>query len=326
MSSMAEPVAIRALRPEELDDWLDFVHRVFGVAREYFARHWGCDPWRNLESIRVAVHGGRIVATLRIFHRTIYLGGVPVSIGGIGEVSTDPDYRRQGLSGLLLEDACRRMAELGMAVSVLFAGRQGHYTRHGWAPVPIPFGVTELKVRTDLLGNLTSATFDGLAVNPVSPADAPDLAALYGACASGLNGTLVRDHPGYWWDWLPAEWPEVWVARAGDRPVGYLAGKWLSLWDLRVEEFVAAPSEAGALLKAITAGILRGRREGGGPLHVHYPLAAAPALALTRRYNVDGPMYKVIRPDLLPPAAAGALDELLGGEVDRHVIWQADWF
>jgi hypothetical protein len=85
---------LRTLRPEELDAWLDFVHRVFNVPRAYCARHWHNDPWRSCEGIRVAVDRGQILSTVRVFRRRIYLGGVPVTMGGIGEVSTDPAYQR----------------------------------------------------------------------------------------------------------------------------------------------------------------------------------------------------------------------------------------
>ncbi len=52
-------VEVRSLREEELERWFDHCAEVFkGESREYFVRHWNNDPWRNLNSIFVAVEDG----------------------------------------------------------------------------------------------------------------------------------------------------------------------------------------------------------------------------------------------------------------------------
>ena len=63
----------RALRPEELEAWLDHVTSVFTGGRQYFSNHWHNDPWRDAEGIRIAVDNGTIVSTVRVFIRKIFL-------------------------------------------------------------------------------------------------------------------------------------------------------------------------------------------------------------------------------------------------------------
>ena len=125
----------RALYPEELEAWLDHVTSVFTGGRQYFSNHWHNDPWRDAEGIRVAVDNGTIVSTVRVFIRKMFLHGEPITVGGIGEVSTRPEYRRRGIATQLLKDSIRFMEDRDIAVSVLF-GSQRIYSIEGWEKVP----------------------------------------------------------------------------------------------------------------------------------------------------------------------------------------------
>ena len=69
----------RSLQSEEIDAWFDHVASVFTVGRQYFMNHWYNDPWQDLEGIRVAVDDGKIVSTVRVFVRQMYLHGEPVT-------------------------------------------------------------------------------------------------------------------------------------------------------------------------------------------------------------------------------------------------------
>ena len=120
----------RALRHEgELDAWLDLVCEVFGdlnIPRSYFARHWSSDPpsLRKLSGVLVAVErqSGNLVATVRVFRRTIRLaGGKQVTVGGLGEVSTLAAYRGRGICTRLLKMALAEMAHSGLKASSLHA-------------------------------------------------------------------------------------------------------------------------------------------------------------------------------------------------------------
>ena len=65
-------------------------HAVFTGGRQYFSNHWHNDPWRDPEGIRIAMDNGAIVSTVRVFIRKMFLHGEPITVGGLGEVSTRP--------------------------------------------------------------------------------------------------------------------------------------------------------------------------------------------------------------------------------------------
>ena len=151
MDQEAGEFELRSLRSEaELDPWLDLVVEVFGplaIPRQYFQRHWDSDTdaSRQLAGILVAVEraSGRMVATVRVFSRALRIGGDTVPVGGIGEVSTLPAFRRRGLATALLKRAIRYMhagADPPFACSTLHAASAAAaiYRRLGWADVATP--------------------------------------------------------------------------------------------------------------------------------------------------------------------------------------------
>ena len=114
---------IRGLREDEVKEWSEFCASVFSYKTdpppaEYFYRHYANDPstkaYGSSRLIRVAFFEGTIVASCRIFLRTISTGngnGTVLRAGGIGEVCTTMDHRRRGLSTKLLENAIAIMEE-----------------------------------------------------------------------------------------------------------------------------------------------------------------------------------------------------------------------
>ena len=66
------------------------------------------DPWPDLTAIFVAVDNsdegkGKIVSTVKVYQRELFLNGRIVRVGGIGEVSTSAQYQKRGLASRLLE-------------------------------------------------------------------------------------------------------------------------------------------------------------------------------------------------------------------------------
>lgn len=235
---------IRSLRPEELDAWFDHCMYIFGGGnysadwRRYFQNHWENDPWRNLEDILVAVDGAEIASTVRIFHRRLFLFGEEVPTGGIGEVSTKPAYRGQGLASALLAAAIRRMEERGMRLSLLSAGIQDFYARLGWRVVPRRWRRTALP----------EAGGDGTGFRRMDPAlDLPALRSLHAAYSGRLNGPIVRDDEFYWSHWFRTEVKSCWVAEEKPgAPHAYLCAT-AKEGRVRVTEFGAAPGREEAL-------------------------------------------------------------------------------
>ena len=186
--SKGRELEFRGLRAAELEAWLDHAATVFNTPRTHFANHWHNDPWKDLEGIRVAVDGGRIASTVRVFMRRIHLGGERVAAGGIGEVSTLPEYRRRGLATRLLRDAVGFMRERGIAISSLF-GNQGIYRAEGWERVPLYYAWRQMGAKVDRAFRIRPA-------DPGQGSELETLAALYDAYARRFNGTLCATTPG----------------------------------------------------------------------------------------------------------------------------------
>lgn len=184
----------RQLRPEELDAWAAHCGTVFseaghGVDKAFFLRHFHNDPWRDVNGIFVAEDGGRIVSTVRVFRRKAWLLGAEVPMGGIGEVSTNPDYRGQGLAGTLLNLSIEWMRREGLAVSLLFSMAYDFYGRFGWKAIPKP--MKRFEKAADL-------PCEGRAL---TPEDLTSLIAVE-AASKKTDWMVVRDEPEYWRRWI----------------------------------------------------------------------------------------------------------------------------
>lgn len=307
---------LRALRPEELDSWIDFTTRNSGRSGAEVARLWQDDPGRFLEGIRVAVDGTRIVSSLRIYRRELYLGGLALPVGGIGSVCTAEGYRGQGLAGQLLEGAVRLMAQWSIPASLLYASQPTLFARHGWCPVPVDLGISEVAV--------TEGHYHMVTPNPRDAVEARPIKQLYTGWAPYFNGPTVRNNLPYWTGWLAGRWKRALTARRDGRPVGYLAADWTGPAELCVEDFAAQPEEVGALFPALVGALAAERNLPS--VRVTYPLALQPGLALVGRQRETRPMYRVTQASQLPPKAAQALDRMLRGETADHLTWPSDFF
>lgn len=129
----------RVLQPDEYPQAVDLWVRVFGVEDRFFTSL--IDGGAPDDSISLgAFVDGVIVASVHIYMRQIRdRGGKALKVGGIGNVSTDEAYRKQGHSGKLLELAIGEMEHAGCAWSYLGTGVNDHYARYGWATVSSPY-------------------------------------------------------------------------------------------------------------------------------------------------------------------------------------------
>jgi predicted N-acetyltransferase YhbS len=316
----------RALQAAELEAWFDHVSTVFTASREYFMKHWYNDPWRDLDGIRVAVDEGRIVSTVRVFIRRLYLHGEQVSVGGIGEVSTLPEYQRRGLATQLLRDAIRFMEEHGIVLSAL-QGSQRIYSIEGWERVPRYYARQQMRAKSDDAFHIRPADFD-------SEAERNQLASLHDAYSRRFNGAFVRDHPDYWRDWVRTESPHAWVAVQDDLISGYIS---ISNHDDRlfVKEFLASDDTFAldrgkrvfeALIGTAIASVGFEVRE------VMFPATIADGFQAEIVEQYGSTMYRAILPSKLPPFNAPgdllhrqpeARDE---GIASHHIFWNTDGY
>ncbi|MCL4538066.1 MAG: GNAT family N-acetyltransferase [Bacteroidetes bacterium] len=79
--------------------------------------------------------GKGVLACLRITPFDICSRGVRMPMAGIAAVAVQPEVRRHGLADTLMEDALKKMYEMGFPVSMLFPFRHRFYKKYGYAYV-----------------------------------------------------------------------------------------------------------------------------------------------------------------------------------------------
>lgn len=93
---------------------------------DYYVRAWAGDQW---------------VSLVEIVDRVVSVGGQPVRVGGIGGVSTLPEFRRQGYSTAALDAAARFIFdELGVSFGLLLCSDAmvPFYAARGWQCIDAP--------------------------------------------------------------------------------------------------------------------------------------------------------------------------------------------
>ncbi len=125
---------IRRASPEEVGSILDLL-AFYEQPRSYFEPFYLNDPSNRSEHSWVAEEDGRLVAHLRVFDRSIRVGGVGLRIAGVGNVITAPGHRGRGYAGRLLRAMLDAIPDEGFSYSLLRAYQPVLYERHGWAPL-----------------------------------------------------------------------------------------------------------------------------------------------------------------------------------------------
>ena len=317
----------RALYPEELEAWLDHVTTVFTGGRQYFSNHWHNDPWRDPEGIRVAVDNGTIVSTVRVFIRKMFLHGEPITVGGIGEVSTRSEYRRRGLASQLLKDSIEFMESRDIAVSLLF-GSQRIYSIEGWEKVPRYYARQSFAAEKGSECEVRPANFD-------DDTEVKRIAALYDGYARKFNGTIVRDEIAYWTKWVRTESPNAWVVERDGSIEGY-ASIIRREDELTVKEFVAsdaafAQKRGTQLFESMLSNIIA--QMDVESFEVVYPAPIADGFNAPTIDEQSSAMYRINRPDALPNSYDSIPNllhnqpqSLSQGIKSHHIFWYTDGY
>ncbi len=317
----------RALNAEELETWLDHVTSVFTGGRRYFSNHWHNDPWRDPEGIRIAVDDGKIVSTVRVFIRKMFLHGEPVTVGGIGEVSTRSEYRRRGLATQLLKDAIRFMESRNIVTSSLH-GSQRIYAVEGWEKVPRYYAKQPMTARKQVPWDVRPANFD-------DNAEVERIAALYDGYARKFNGTFVRDDMAYWTEWVRTESPNAWVAERDGNIEGYVSVVRREA-RLNVEEFfvsdpVFAEDRGQQLFGDLLSNVIA--QMDAESLEVIYPAPIADGFKAPVIEEHGSTMYRINQPgalpnphDSIPNLLHNQPQSLSQGIQSHHVFWYTDGY
>ena len=187
---------VRAIREEERQDCLDLWCEVWPgeSSPAYFRRYFYGDIEHLPYYTQVGVLNGKVVSAVHICKRTVACGELQLTMGGIANVASLPDYRGRGYNTRCLQSAVAVMEADAMDFSLLFTGINDYYARQGYDTLPRHW--TSGAVRSDFI--LLPSEFT------VRPATADDLPAIQ-ACYAEYNRhrpIAVQRTPAYWRDWM----------------------------------------------------------------------------------------------------------------------------
>jgi predicted acetyltransferase len=176
----------------------------------------------TLDDLHVVEMSGSIVAHAFFFPLGFYFGGRRVSVGSVASVGVAPEARGLGVAHALIEHLHDRAHARGDAITLLYAFRQGFYSRLGYAPVT-PTKLLSLSPASVPKEWHKRARASGLDVRSANGDDRPVIEALYArAC---IRGTGLLERPVALWNTRFADERRQWfVASRDGKAVGY--GAW----------------------------------------------------------------------------------------------------
>jgi hypothetical protein len=167
-----------------------------------------------------------------------------MTLGGIADVATHPDFRGQGYSTEVLNDCVRTMDENGYHLSMLFTGIHGFYRRVGWEVFPTYSHQFRLRKTQDARGETQDIElFD-------KDKHLDGVAHVYDEFNFCRTATARRDAK-YWanslrWRYDPRAF---FVAREGNEVVAYVRGAWGV--ESTLHEFGCLPGSEDALRRLV---------------------------------------------------------------------------
>jgi len=174
-----------------------------------------------------------------------------VRIGGIGGVTTHPDYRRRGLASQLMTQTADVMRSGGYELGLLFTEIPARFYRNlGWHSMPMAgfrarWEGRSVAVVSPLSGTPSVELF-------IESRDLEEVVALYQRYNEGRSGTMLRPRPH--WDYSPSRVRGVLptIVVRSDHVLGYL--NWnVRAGGIRIGEIA---SEAAAVTDALLQHLL----------------------------------------------------------------------
>jgi predicted acetyltransferase len=191
-------IAVRALvAPVEVSDYFQLLAETFTRDRPFVTgAPQQCTPalWqRSVEhapafhpsQIRGIVDGGIVRGAYTIYERTLCLGAARLRLGFIAGVVTHPEYRRQGIATVLMDDALAYGRAHDYCL-LLLNGLRNFYRRFGYSDV-MDFTVQTIN-RSHVLTAPTSTDH----IRRATLADAQLMLAMYHRHYDGYPGSFTR--------------------------------------------------------------------------------------------------------------------------------------
>jgi len=339
----------RTLKEEELEEWFDHVDHVFEqTPRSYFVNHWNNDPSSSVDNVFVAYDNNskRIVSTVRLVPRKIQIDQQVLLAGGIAEVSTRPEYRKQGLASKLLQIVFDVMRARDMYMGVLSASKASPFYRQlGWITVP-----NFWTVQTVPEPHSTISLPQGTKIRKPNYESKTELHLLvkhHREYNEDFNGLIYRDSEEYWAKWVQFQTDDapsfVLVSEKDDAEVLAFAtilckDGVATVKDFATDKSLQAKDKGKEALKAIVGHAVS---QFPGSIQVKYPSVLFDKLYDTVDSTTEkneSYMYKCID-DLAKNSGevrrtiSVVAEEICGGPIEKataasckHLFWDVDKF
>ncbi|MEK7397356.1 MAG: GNAT family N-acetyltransferase [Candidatus Poribacteria bacterium] len=118
----------RGIMPDELDELSELVGKVFNWQMRNSFPTLFCKE--NADNMRIMKEDGKIVSHIGIVVRDMIINGCKISVGNVGAVCTDENYRKRGYAWSILEDAIKKLRADGVDM-LLVSGSRSLYIQHG---------------------------------------------------------------------------------------------------------------------------------------------------------------------------------------------------
>lgn len=186
---------VRAIREDEYDGCLELWKTVFpNDPAGFFERYFFGDHDFQPEYTRVRMVDGRIVSAVHIVKRIVSCGDLTLTMGGVANVATLPEFRGKGYSTACMKQAIEIMEADAMDFSLLATGIHDFYGRQGYETVERE--ILSGEIRPDFTHQYSYIT-----VRPYEERDDAALHLIHLAFNRERPLTVRRSGP-YWRDWI----------------------------------------------------------------------------------------------------------------------------
>ena len=335
-------IDIRAIRENEKEECIALWRAVWpGDNDAYFRRYFEGDVEWLPYYTQVAIADGRLVSAVHICKRTVACGPFKLTMGGIANVATLPEYRGKGLNTACLSQAVAVMEADAMDFSLLFTGINDYYARLGYSTL----SASRLRA---VIKSHHPPTPSSFAVRDLLPDDLPALFGLYDQY-NVERPIAVQRTPAYWRDWigvnpghLDAGGTRVVACDAEANMVGYAAyqanfyhGHQINEDYAYIVEYASVDDDrADEIAKALLLEVAhRAQAAGKRELHLSVPLEQSITSALQEicerpTENVtDSGMVRLLHRDNLLTAFLMALNErwIAGGRPNGELWFETPY-
>jgi N-acetylglutamate synthase-like GNAT family acetyltransferase len=273
-------VEVRPVREQEITQVLALWRAVWPDAPPgHFDRYFTGDENFQPEYTRIAVADGRVVSAAHVVRRTVSCGDAVLTLGGLANVATAPEFRGRGFASRVTEAALAVMAGDAMDLALLFSSEPGLFERFGFERLPA-------EAVSGAIRQKPAHTYGYATVRPYEDRDDAVLHLVH-AVFNRHRPLAVRRSEPYWRDWVGAyrgQSPHrARVAEVEGAVVGYcLHDLDVDAGLVKVREFGVRPGAEAALGALLDEAAEDGLRHGLPGMRLPLPDHPAVAEAATR--------------------------------------------